>query len=151
MTFEASQDADEGDVSANTDGFEHRRQQQDYVNALNLQASRPVIDKVFDFAALPDAFRTHHQPLQPGLFTHQQMGGHMTFEASQDADEGDVSPAWGATVQDITGHRGADIILELGGPGTLSQSFEPPAPAAGPVYSSADGWAHDLRSQSGRR
>ena len=29
----------------------HRRQQQDYVNALNLQASRPVIDKVFDFAA----------------------------------------------------------------------------------------------------
>ncbi|HHS9535740.1 TPA: zinc-binding dehydrogenase [Klebsiella quasipneumoniae subsp. quasipneumoniae] len=35
----------------------HRRQQQDYVNALNLQASRPVIDKVFDFAALPDAFR----------------------------------------------------------------------------------------------
>ncbi|WP_447355007.1 zinc-binding dehydrogenase [Klebsiella quasipneumoniae] len=24
---------------------------------MNLQASRPVIDKVFDFAALPDAFR----------------------------------------------------------------------------------------------
>ncbi|CTQ25186.1 Zinc-type alcohol dehydrogenase-like protein C1773.06c (fragment) [Klebsiella variicola] len=35
----------------------NRRQQQDYVNALNLQASRPVIDKVFDFTALPDAFR----------------------------------------------------------------------------------------------
>ncbi len=35
-----------------------------------------------------------------------------------------TTPAWGATVQDITGHRGADIILELGGPGTLGQSFE---------------------------
>ncbi len=35
----------------------NRRQQQDYVNALNLQASRPIIDKVFDFTALPDAFR----------------------------------------------------------------------------------------------
>lgn len=35
-----------------------------------------------------------------------------------------TTPQWGAAVQDITGNHGADIIVELGGPGTLGHSFE---------------------------
>ncbi|WEF30088.1 NAD(P)-dependent alcohol dehydrogenase [Klebsiella aerogenes] len=35
-----------------------------------------------------------------------------------------TTPQWGAAVQDIAGNHGADIIVELGGPGTLAHSFE---------------------------
>lgn len=35
-----------------------------------------------------------------------------------------ATPEWGAAVQKLTGGRGADIIVEVGGPGTLAQSFQ---------------------------
>ncbi|MBW9401147.1 NAD(P)-dependent alcohol dehydrogenase [Leclercia sp. EC_58] len=34
------------------------------------------------------------------------------------------TPQWGERVQEITGGRGADVVIELGGPGTLAQSIE---------------------------
>lgn len=33
-------------------------------------------------------------------------------------------PKWGRAVRDLTGGRGVDIVVEVGGPGTLAQSFE---------------------------
>ncbi|WP_085810169.1 NAD(P)-dependent alcohol dehydrogenase [Sphingomonas sp. TZW2008] len=33
-------------------------------------------------------------------------------------------PKWGRTVHDLTGGRGVDIVVEVGGPGTLAQSIE---------------------------
>lgn len=33
-------------------------------------------------------------------------------------------PKWGRTVQDLTAGRGVDIVVEVGGPGTLAQSIE---------------------------
>ncbi len=33
-------------------------------------------------------------------------------------------PKWGRVVRDLTGGRGVDIVVEVGGPGTLAQSFE---------------------------
>ena len=35
-----------------------------------------------------------------------------------------TNPEWGKAVNDITNGRGADVIVELGGPGTLAQSIE---------------------------
>ncbi|MEB6377502.1 NAD(P)-dependent alcohol dehydrogenase [Leclercia adecarboxylata] len=34
------------------------------------------------------------------------------------------TPQWGEKVQEITGGRGADVVIELGGPGTLAQSIQ---------------------------
>ncbi|MCF3935181.1 NAD(P)-dependent alcohol dehydrogenase [Acuticoccus sp. M5D2P5] len=34
-----------------------------------------------------------------------------------------TTPEWGAAVQEITGGRGADHVVEVGGPGTLAQSI----------------------------
>jgi NADPH:quinone reductase-like Zn-dependent oxidoreductase len=33
-------------------------------------------------------------------------------------------PKWGRAVRDLTGGRGVDIVIEVGGPGTLAQSIE---------------------------
>ncbi|HCD3312524.1 MULTISPECIES: zinc-dependent alcohol dehydrogenase family protein [Enterobacter cloacae complex] len=35
-----------------------------------------------------------------------------------------TNPQWGKTVKEITNGRGADVIVEIGGPGTLTQSIE---------------------------
>jgi NADPH:quinone reductase-like Zn-dependent oxidoreductase len=35
-----------------------------------------------------------------------------------------AQPKWGREVRDLTGGRGVDIVVEVGGPGTLAQSFE---------------------------
>lgn len=35
-----------------------------------------------------------------------------------------TNPLWGKTVKEITNGRGADVIVEIGGPGTLTQSIE---------------------------
>ncbi len=57
---------------------------------------------------------THHQPLQSGLFTHQQMGGHMTFEASQDADQRDVSANTDGLERLARGARSAELRDNIG-------------------------------------
>lgn len=35
-----------------------------------------------------------------------------------------TNPQWGETVRQLTNGHGADIVIELGGPGTLAQSFD---------------------------
>lgn len=35
-----------------------------------------------------------------------------------------AQPDWGKTVRDLTNGRGADIVIEVGGPGTLTQSID---------------------------
>lgn len=35
-----------------------------------------------------------------------------------------TNPEWGSVVREITGGRGADVVVELGGPGTMAQSIE---------------------------
>ncbi|QGY30914.1 zinc-dependent alcohol dehydrogenase family protein [Pantoea cypripedii] len=34
------------------------------------------------------------------------------------------TPEWGKAVQQLTGGKGADVVIELGGPGTMAQSIE---------------------------
>ncbi|WP_186074356.1 zinc-dependent alcohol dehydrogenase family protein [Burkholderia gladioli] len=45
------------------------------------------------------------------------LGAHHTINYRQ-------TPAWGAVARELTGGRGVDHVLELGGPGTLAQSIE---------------------------
>lgn len=35
-----------------------------------------------------------------------------------------TNPQWGRTVQELTGGKGADVVIELGGPGTMAQSID---------------------------
>ncbi|MEN3792573.1 NAD(P)-dependent alcohol dehydrogenase [Fulvimarina sp. MAC3] len=47
----------------------------------------------------------------------EEMGAHATVNYKNDAD-------WGRTIREMTGGRGADHVVEVGGPATLNQSIE---------------------------